>query len=170
MGVSRVSGSPSAVPGAPPSVGLHALLVWLGGGTGALARYGVQQFGAVSADSQLWLLLAINTFGCFFIGLLTHRYVVKHQSPLFYSFAITGVLGGFTSFSAYVSAMHSWQQRSDLALAVTYGVVTVVVCLVGCVVGQVLASRSDRLRVETVPPSSGSEIPIPDDSEGSSTC
>lgn len=153
-------------------IGAHLLLVWLGGGLGALSRYVVQLLGGTghnAADVKVWLLLAINTCGCFLIGFLTHRYVVKHQSPLFYSFAITGVLGGFTSFSAYLTGMHAWQVRSQFGMAVGYGILTIVLCLVACAVGQFLASRTDRAQVETLGATAPTQPDIPDEQNGPST-
>lgn len=72
-------------------------LVALGGALGALARAGVV---AVFGDQPWWGTLAVNVVGCLVIGYLV---VVLRGSPradTWMPFAVTGVLGGFTTFSA----------------------------------------------------------------------
>lgn len=72
-------------------------LVALGGALGALARAGVV---AVFGDQPWWGTLAVNVVGCLVIGYLL---VVLRGSPradTWMPFAVTGVLGGFTTFSA----------------------------------------------------------------------
>lgn len=122
------------------SIGSQLALVWLGGGLGAVLRYLLQQTtGAFSIDSfaaQTWVLLAVNVLGCLMIGYLTYRHIKKDQQPRIYAFTITGVLGGFTSFSAYISALHVWNTRAELGMAVTYALVTSVLCMVACWSGQ----------------------------------
>ncbi|GLZ33896.1 hypothetical protein Lesp02_60840 [Lentzea sp. NBRC 105346] len=76
------------------SLGLVAL-VSLGGGLGALARY------LLSAGP--WSIFGINVAGSFLIGAL----MASAPSPRVRAFLGTGVLGGFTTFSAYALDL-SW--------------------------------------------------------------
>lgn len=127
------------------SMASQLALVWLGGGLGAVLRYTFQQVtDAFSIDSfaaQTWVLLAVNVLGCLMIGYLTYRHVRKDQQPRTYAFAITGVLGGFTSFSAYISGLHVWITQTEVGVAVTYALVTIVLCMVACWTGQRIAQR-----------------------------
>ncbi|WP_158840624.1 fluoride efflux transporter FluC [Saccharothrix deserti] len=66
----------------------------LGGGLGGLARYGVS-----SVVAGPWGLLLINVLGCALIGVL--MVLVPRLHPLARPFFGVGVLGGFTTFSAY---------------------------------------------------------------------
>ncbi|MDI9886802.1 CrcB family protein [Streptomyces sp. HNM0645] len=74
-------------------------VVAAGGAIGASARYGVSQLWP-----SAWATLAVNAFGCLLIGVLmvlvSERGVVTR--PLVRPFLGVGVLGGFTTFSAYV--------------------------------------------------------------------
>jgi CrcB protein len=83
---------------------LNALLVGIGGFIGSVCRYWVS--GWVQAlVSQSWRpvgTLAVNALGCFliglFMGLADFRQVLKPEARLL---LIVGVLGGFTTFSAF---------------------------------------------------------------------
>jgi CrcB protein len=83
---------------------IKALLVLIGGGLGALSRYGVgllavRLFGA----SFPWGTLIVNLSGCFLIGLsfaLAER-GLNIMNPMARLFFVTGYLGGLTTFSSY---------------------------------------------------------------------
>ena len=77
------------------------LLVLAGGGIGSLLRYGVS--GAFSkAGSNLPLgTLLVNLSGSFLIGLLWGISEKAVFHPNWKIFLFTGILGGFTTFSAY---------------------------------------------------------------------
>lgn len=73
------------------------VFVALGGALGALARAGVV---AAFGEQPWWGTLAVNIVGCLAIGFLL---VVLRGSPradTWMPFAVTGFLGGFTTFSA----------------------------------------------------------------------
>jgi len=79
------------------------LLVGVGGALGSMARYGVNQAAA------LWLpagfpfgTFIVNAVGCAVFGVLAgagERSGV--MTPALRAFCLTGVLGGFTTFSAF---------------------------------------------------------------------
>lgn len=77
--------------------------VFLGGGLGAVARYGLSGvIQRVSGFEFPYGTLVVNLLGSFLIGvlavLLGERYVV---SPSLRLFLLIGVLGGFTTFSTF---------------------------------------------------------------------
>lgn len=85
---------------------INVLLVGLGGFIGAVCRYlaslGVQQ---LLGEKTLWMpigTLAVNVMGCFVIGLLeglaANRSLFGDEMRLL---IFVGVLGGFTTFSAF---------------------------------------------------------------------
>lgn len=87
-----------------------------GAGIGAAARYAFLALGGPA----VWVTVAINMLGCFLMGRL--------RPGLFWG---TGVMGGFTTFSAFELS------RAPIAMAVT-----VIVCLSAWHVGNLLAERS----------------------------
>jgi CrcB protein len=80
-----------------------SLLVFIGGGTGAVFRYLLSGWVyRVMGTDFPYGTLAVNIIGCFVIGLFLtmaeDRFLI---SPSFRIFFAVGVLGGFTTFSTF---------------------------------------------------------------------
>lgn len=83
-----------------------ALLVFLGGGLGAVSRWflsaGVQTLAERTALKHFpWGILACNLFGCFLVGTLFGTLAQREHPAWLFPLAVTGFLGGFTTFSAF---------------------------------------------------------------------
>ncbi|HYH40936.1 MAG TPA: fluoride efflux transporter CrcB [Burkholderiales bacterium] len=96
------------------------LLVALGGGLGSVARYKLS--GWVLAHSTDWKFplgtFAVNVVGCLIAGLaagLAERYHVF--SPDARLFLFVGILGGFTTFSAFGLETVFLMRRGDTWIA-----------------------------------------------------
>ena len=74
-----------------------------GGAAGALARYGLSAAFPAAAGGADWATLGINAAGCVVIGVLIGVLSgIRSAHPLIRPFAVTGVLGGFTTFSTAI--------------------------------------------------------------------
>ena len=97
----------------------NVLLVGAGGFLGAIARYllsGLVQQRA--AGLFPWGTLVVNVTGCFAMGVLaelaeSRGFLSAEQR----AFAIVGILGGFTTFSAFGGETLSLARDRDMALA-----------------------------------------------------
>ncbi|PAT34201.1 fluoride efflux transporter CrcB [Vandammella animalimorsus] len=106
---------------------MNLLLVGLGGLLGAIARYVLSlHLSAATAPSAglaplPWGTLAVNLLGCLAIGLLAGLAMRGDWlDPALRLFLFTGVLGGFTTFSAFgLEALTLLLQR-QWALALGY--------------------------------------------------
>ncbi len=117
------------------------LALMLGGGIGASLRYGL----TVWVDQRVptlfpWGTLAVNFLGCLLIGAMITAFDQRgYFSPVLRLFAITGVLGAFTTFSTF--SLETWKLfeagRAGLAAANVAG--SLVACLVATFVGIALA-------------------------------
>ncbi len=80
------------------------ILLFIGTGSfiGGVLRYLLAQLiQAKTTDSFPWGTLAVNILGCFLIGIvfgLAHKGSIPNEWKLFLA---TGLLGGFTTFSAF---------------------------------------------------------------------
>lgn len=115
---------------------MNALAVALGGALGALARYGVN----IGSARLLGLnfpygTLTVNIIGCFAMGLLTASFAMKEPlDPSFKLFLTTGILGGFTTFSAFSFETVMLYERKPI-LAVIYIASSVIFSVLGCLLG-----------------------------------
>jgi len=108
---------------------LKLLLAGAGGFVGAAARVGISHLVA-----SPWATLGINVLGCLGIGLL-HPVVKDREALLF--FLIPGVLGGFTTFSAFGHETHELVRRGAPGLAALYVAASVFLGLGAVWVGRI---------------------------------
>ena len=82
---------------------MMVLWVALGGGIGAAARHGVNVWsGRLLGSDFPWHTLIVNVTGCFVMGVLTGLMALKlNLGQEARAFLMTGILGGFTTFSAF---------------------------------------------------------------------
>lgn len=88
-----------------------ALLVFFGGGLGAVSRWGLSMgIQALSEKTALHRfptgILACNLLGCLLIGAIFGGFTPKDAHPRVFAFAVTGFLGGFTTFSTFGKDTH----------------------------------------------------------------
>jgi fluoride exporter len=88
-------------------------LLFAGGGTGSVLRYAVGLWiEARTGPGFPWGTFAVNVSGCFLIGVLAtladeHAWI----TPAARLALVTGVLGGYTTFSAF--GLETWQLVED---------------------------------------------------------
>lgn len=116
------------------------LQVALGGAIGASARYatGVGIVRLAGHGGFPLGVITVNILGSFLMGVFVvaaaHR-GLTHLSP----FVMTGILGGFTTFSAFSLEAVTLYERGDLSGAVLYVVASVVCSIFGLLLGLWLA-------------------------------
>jgi fluoride exporter len=119
------------------------LLVFLGAGIGGALRHGVNVGCARMCGAAFpWGTLTVNVVGSFIMGAIAGWLASKAgeawSQPL-RLFLTTGILGGFTTFSAFsLDAVLIWE-RGQSALAATYVAASVLLSIAGLVAGLCLA-------------------------------
>jgi CrcB protein len=123
---------------APPQEGamIQTLFqVALGGAIGASARYMTNLAALRLAGPGFpWGTLAVNVAGSFLMGLLVGL-LAQRDAQRLAPFLMTGVLCGFTTFSAFsLDALTLWE-RGQTGLAALYVAGSVLLSLAGIVAG-----------------------------------
>jgi CrcB protein len=116
------------------------LSVALGGALGAAGRYGLSLWLARGA-AWPWATFTINVLGSFLIGLLVGWTAARDSHEPWRLFLGVGVLGGFTTFSAYSLETAQMIERNDLAGAASYSLGSVLAGLTACFLGLMIARR-----------------------------
>ena len=118
---------------------VRLLLIGAGGFAGSILRYwisGVAQQ-AVPASAFPLGTLAVNVLGCLAIGVLSELAEARgFLTPDARALLIVGLLGGFTTFSAFANETIGALLEGSVALAVVNVVVSVGVCLVAVWLGR----------------------------------
>lgn len=116
--------------------------VGLGGFAGAVLRYLVSGWVQQSSGSASfpWGTLAVNVIGCFAIGVLAYladtRGILHPQARLF---LIVGVLGGFTTFSAFGNETMNLIRDGENLLAAANTAGSILLCLAAVWAGRAVA-------------------------------
>ena len=112
-------------------------IVFLGGGIGAALRHGVNSLSALLLGTRYPVgTFIINVLGSLLIGVLAELFALKaHLSPGLRLFLITGVLGGFTTFSAFSLEIGLLYQRGETGAALLYALGSVVCGVAALFVG-----------------------------------
>jgi len=119
--------------------------VFFGGGIGATLRYIIinlfEKAGIVNSASAFPLaVMLINIVGSFAIGILAQ--IVSRETfanfTYFQPFLITGILGGFTTFSAFSIEALSLLQAGKIGYAAIYVICSVVFSIFAAYAGYVI--------------------------------
>ena len=112
------------------------LIVFLGAGLGGAARHGVNLLALRLGTTFPFGTLAINVSGSLLMGLAAGYFAYRGQLPQEWRlFLTTGVLGGFTTFSAFSLETALLYERGQTGAAIAYVVGSVVLAIGGLVAG-----------------------------------
>jgi CrcB protein len=122
------------------------LIIGLGGALGSMARYGVGLAAMRLAPGAAWPwgTLSVNVIGGLLMGLLAGWVGLRAgagQESL-RLFAGVGLLGGFTTFSAFSLETVQMIERREHGLAAAYVLLSVVLAVAAVFAGLMLARRA----------------------------
>ena len=123
-------------------------VVAVGGAVGACLREIVTLSVPASSSQFPWSTYLVNVVGSFLLALLPVFEVVRRR-PLLPPLIGTGLLGGFTTFSAYSEQTRSLYASGHQVTAGVYLLGTLASCLVAVVVAARLSTRSSRAEFES---------------------
>jgi fluoride exporter len=125
---------------ARPLRGTDLLLVAAGGALGAVLRWAID---TAAPDTLVpWPTLAINVVGAFALGALPALAAVRRSHRVAAALG-PGVLGGFTTVSAWAGQVRDLADDGHVALAGGYLAATLAAGLLAAALGQRLAHRPE---------------------------
>ena len=118
---------------------LSIFLVFVGGGIGAALRHGVNVAAAAWFGTGFpWGTMIVNVVGSFVIGALAAWFAFRGDAmwtqPL-RLFLATGILGGFTTFSAFSLDFALLFERGEIGQGIAYVLVSVALSLAAVFAG-----------------------------------
>ncbi len=113
------------------------LFVFIGGGIGSVLRYGTNSILNLFLIGQLGTLF-VNVFGSFLFGILVS--IGEDRSEYFNLFLLTGLLGGFTTFSQFSFDVVTLQNNGNL-YSIIYILSSVLISITMALLGIYIANR-----------------------------
>src|SRR4051812_29374871 len=119
---------------------MHYLLVFLGGGLGSTLRHIVNVVGGRTLGTAFpYHTFIINITGSTVMGLIAGYLAFKGEaSQPWRLFLMTGILGGYTTFSAFSLYAALLYERGEIGLALFYVLGSVVFSIAGLFAGLAL--------------------------------
>jgi fluoride exporter len=116
---------------------MNYLIVFLGGGTGAALRHGVNLLMARTVGTSFpFATLFENASGSLVMGALVAYFAFKGDVSQHWRLLLTtGLLGGYTTFSAFSLDAALLYERGELALAALYVAASVSLSIAGLFAG-----------------------------------
>ncbi|OFV95194.1 MAG: protein CrcB [Acidobacteria bacterium RIFCSPLOWO2_12_FULL_54_10] len=113
------------------------LIIAFGSALGGALRHGVNVTSArLLGDGWPYGTLIVNVAGSFAMGLIAEYFALKGQAPQAWRlFLTTGILGGFTTFSAFSLDIALFYERGQWASALIYAGSSVIISIIALFAG-----------------------------------
>ena len=110
------------------------LFLFIGGGFGAISRYGIAQLFPSKAGFPLATFIA-NILACIILGIIMQKSNDKNLSQNLFLLLATGYCGGFSTFSTFSYETFQLLQSNQVLLAFLYVLSSVIVCFLAIWMG-----------------------------------
>jgi len=118
---------------------INLILVATGGATGAILRYILTNLSKTIFMSSIYGTLVVNILGCFLIGYLITSDLSKNISENFVKFfLIIGLLGSFTTFSAFSFEVVNLIISKKIFISFIYISISIFVCILSAYLGMLI--------------------------------
>ncbi len=125
---------------------LNVLGIILGGGVGAISRYGLSRLIAQAHNDPFpWGTFVVNVVGAFLIGFLYQLFDRVFVSSEFKNFLTVGLVGAFSTFSIFTIEAVVLFREGELLTGATYFLGSAVAGLVAALLGLFIGDLVLRL-------------------------
>ena len=121
----------------------NILLVALGSALGGSLRYLTSLLPFLKSNNEVQFIptLVVNSLGSFLIGIGFVLFLKENPSPKTSLFLLTGILGGFTTFSGFSLELYRLIENGQTPMALSYLLGSVLLGIAFAAFGIIVASK-----------------------------
>ena len=120
---------------------MNGLMVFLGGGLGALTRYFLYLVMPKEAYLPYGTLVA-NFLGCFIATVVFTFFILKSDTDSIYKLLlITGFCGGLSTLSALSIELTVFIQSGEYLRVILYTITSLLICIISVILGLALVKK-----------------------------
>jgi CrcB protein len=121
------------------------ITVFFGAGIGGMLRLAANRAGILLSLSFPWSTLFVNVSGCLVIGLIAGWFALRGQAgQTLRLFLTTGILGGYTTFSAFALDTAMLWERGQVWRSTFYVLSSVLLSIAGAFLGLAIIRQLPR--------------------------
>jgi CrcB protein len=121
------------------------ITVFFGAGIGGMLRLAANRAGILLSLSFPWSTLFVNVSGCLVIGLIAGWFALRGQAgQTLRLFLTTGILGGYTTFSAFALDTVLLWERGQVWRSAFYVLSSVLLSIAGAFLGLAIIRQLPR--------------------------
>ena len=110
---------------------LNAAAVFFGGAIGSLFRFLIAEFLPMKKFGIPLTIIVVNILGCFIMGMADAFFESRTAATQYRYFITVGLLGGFTTFSAFSLDFANLIKNGQMISGAIYVLISVVFALIG---------------------------------------
>lgn len=119
---------------------MNYLLVFIGGGIGSILRFGLSELLRPYTTTFPFATLVANVLSCVLLGAAAGLFTTQNISPQQRLLIITGVCGGFSTFSTFTNETYLLFQAGNIFFAVLNILLSLILCFICLLLGLKMTS------------------------------
>ena len=116
---------------------MNAVMVFIGGGLGSLARFALSRYNNVEQINHLSVVgtFSANMISCFILGLVLGYHYKSPIDSTHLLLLVTGFCGGFSTFSTFSYELLTFIEKDQFIQAALYFTISILVSILLIVIG-----------------------------------
>ena len=119
---------------------MNYFLVFIGGGIGSILRFGLSELLQPYATNFPFSTLAANVLSCVLLGAAAGLFTSQNISPQQRLLIITGICGGFSTFSTFTNETYLLFQTGNIFFALLNILLSLILCFICLLLGLKMTS------------------------------